>query len=243
FLIHDPKTHQVIGMAMITRDITTQRAARDELESTNQRLSATMSALVESQRALQGILDYSPNAIVIKTLDGRYTTVNNAFCAITRLDPEEARGRYDADLFPSPLAQRLRANDERAIDSRESIVTEESLERDGDRRVFVVTKFPLFDTANRIFALASIWTEITQRKRDEEALREAAADMGTAQRVAHVGSWQWDLRNDDVQWSEELYRIFGLDPSHAEKRPSILAANTSPLTEESRQHLQSIVDK
>lgn len=242
FLIRDPTTQQLIGMATITRDISTQKAQRDALEQTNERLSETMAALAESQRFLQGILDYSPNAIVIKTTDGRYTMVNNAFAAITQVGPDRARGRCDADLFPAPLAQRLRANDERALTSRQSVVTEESLGTDDDRRVFVVTKFPLFDNANAILALGSIWTEITQRKHDEEALRQAATDLRVAQRVAHVGSWQWDLRTNQAQWSEELYRIFGLDPSRSEP-PLILTATVSPLTEESRRRLRAAVDK
>jgi PAS domain-containing protein len=79
FLIREPVTRRVIGMATITRDISTQKAQRDALEKTNQRLTATMRELAESQRFLRGVLDYSPNAIVIKNLDGRYVIVNKGF--------------------------------------------------------------------------------------------------------------------------------------------------------------------
>jgi PAS domain S-box-containing protein len=170
FLIRDPETGGVIGMGTITRDISAQKAQRDELEKANQRLAATMRELAESQRFLQGVLDYSPNAIVIKALDGRYLLVNNGFRAITRHG--EARGRRDDELFPTALAQRLQANDAKALATRQAVATEELVELDGDRRAFLVTKFPLFDDANTILALCSIWTDITklkelQRLRDE----------------------------------------------------------------------------
>ena len=49
--------------------------------------------------------------------------------------------------------------------------------------------------------------------RATEELRAAAALMTDAQRVANFGSWEWRVREDDVSWSEQLYRIFGLDPA------------------------------
>ena len=48
------------------------------------------------------------------------------------------------------------------------------------------------------------------RRRMEEALQESEAGLKQAQRLAHVGSWQWDLRNGTFQFSDELRRIYGL---------------------------------
>jgi PAS domain S-box-containing protein len=55
-------------------------------------------------------------------------------------------------------------------------------------------------------------TDISVRKRAEEALRQNQEKLKEAQRIAHVGSWQLDLMTNHVVWSEELYRIFGLNP-------------------------------
>ena len=41
-------------------------------------------------------------------------------------------------------------------------------------------------------------------------LQESKARLEEAQRVAHVGHWEWDLETDVVVWSDETYRIFGL---------------------------------
>jgi len=54
--------------------------------------------------------------------------------------------------------------------------------------------------------------DITDRKQVEQALRQSEAELIEAQRLANVGSWRWDPRTDTVTWSEELYRIAGLDP-------------------------------
>ena len=55
--------------------------------------------------------------------------------------------------------------------------------------------------------------DITERKLAEQALRESEAALTEAQRLANVGSWQWDVQTDTVTWSEQLYRIAGIDPS------------------------------
>ncbi|WP_292433422.1 PAS domain S-box protein [Methylobacter sp.] len=54
--------------------------------------------------------------------------------------------------------------------------------------------------------------DISVRKKAEEALRQSQAALQEAQRIAHVGSWQLDLTTNHVVWSEELYRILGMNP-------------------------------
>ena len=55
--------------------------------------------------------------------------------------------------------------------------------------------------------------DVTERKKSEATLRLRDTEFAEAQRLAQVGSWQWDPATDTVIWSEELYRIVGRDPS------------------------------
>jgi len=55
-------------------------------------------------------------------------------------------------------------------------------------------------------------SEITQRKQAEIALRASEASLANAQRIARLGSWDWDITNGTLHWSDEIYRIFGLLP-------------------------------
>ena len=54
----------------------------------------------------------------------------------------------------------------------------------------------------------------TLRKRAaaERGLRESQRSLAEAQRVAHIGSWEWDFASDSIQWSDEFGRIFGIEP-------------------------------
>jgi PAS domain S-box-containing protein len=61
-------------------------------------------------------------------------------------------------------------------------------------------------------ANAQLQGEISERKLVEEALRESQERMKRAQEISHLGSWELDLLNNRLAWSDEVYRIFGLQP-------------------------------
>ncbi|MGI9069263.1 MAG: PAS domain S-box protein [Pyrinomonadaceae bacterium] len=54
--------------------------------------------------------------------------------------------------------------------------------------------------------------DITEQKRAEKRLRQSERQLAEAQRTAHLGSWSWDLKGEAQIWSDELYRIYGLQP-------------------------------
>ena len=60
-----------------------------------------------------------------------------------------------------------------------------------------------------------IGLDITDRKQAEEARRQKEVELKKTEQLAKVGAWQWDPETDTVTWSEELYRIAGLDPGQA----------------------------
>jgi PAS domain S-box-containing protein len=73
--------------------------------------------------------------------------------------------------------------------------------------------------------------DITDRKLAEQQLNmslqrleESEAHLKRAQQVSHMGSWQWDIEPDVVHWSEEIFRVFGVDPESF--KPSFAAILT-----------------
>lgn len=79
----------------------------------------------------------------------------------------------------------------------------------GTRWLMVVGR-TLRDTAGHPVRVSGLSIDITERKRAEEALRASQADLTRAQAVGHIGSWRLNMRSNEVTWSAENYRIFGI---------------------------------
>jgi PAS domain S-box-containing protein len=92
---------------------------------------------------------------------------------------------------------------------------------DGSVKHVRVTAHPSRDSAGNLEFVGAV-TDVSKH-RDAEAviqerereLQENTAKFEEAQRVAHVGYWEWDLRTDQVIWSHETYRIYGLHPQES----------------------------
>lgn len=90
------------------------------------------------------------------------------------------------------------------------------LRLDGQVRHIESKAEAVFDNAGQLLQLFGTAKDITKRKIAEEKLRKSEANLIAAQRIAHVGIWEFDVRSQQITWSEEKFRIFGLDPSKPE---------------------------
>jgi PAS domain S-box-containing protein len=101
--------------------------------------------------------------------------------------------------------------------------------------------------SDKILGIATVTRDMSAVKqaRDElEAVKErwhnATLKLAEAQRVAHVGSWSYDVASGHVEWSDELFRIFGRDPGGPVPR----IRGPEPIyTPESRRAVEHAVDK
>ena len=62
-------------------------------------------------------------------------------------------------------------------------------------------------------ASAELEQEIAERRRAEEGLIESQMQLAEAQELTMLGSWSWDVENDRIQWSDQMFRIYGVDQS------------------------------
>jgi PAS domain S-box-containing protein len=130
-------------------------------------------ALHQSERLIHAVLDHSPNISFLKDVQGRYLFVNRQFERALNVDRQQIEGKTDHDIFPAQQAAAFRNNDLRVIEARAPLEFEEATLQQGGLHTSIVQKFPLFDTNGNVFAIAGVATDITERKRAEQALRHS----------------------------------------------------------------------
>lgn len=91
--------------------------------------------------------------------------------------------------------------------------------------------------ADMAFGIAALRSR-TERKRAEDLLRKREAELSESQRVAHIGSWDWDATTDSIWWSDEYRRVYGVDP---DTPPPNYAEHLKAYTPESAERLDRAV--
>jgi PAS domain S-box-containing protein len=122
---------------------------------------------------LEDIIDNSPALIYVSDIEGKIKLANNKFAKIFQLDKREIIGKYRQEIMPVVIAEQHRNNDIEVIKLKKSIdIEEENIEADG-KHFYISQKFPLFDTNGVIHGVGGISTDITAKKRAEEALTKS----------------------------------------------------------------------
>ena len=154
----------VFGIVGINRDITEQEKAREAVRQTEHRM--------------QEIVDNSPSPMYAKAVDGRYLMVNRRYEELFGLKSEDVVGKTDADIIGDPeLARRLQKNDRLVVTRGEPVQFDEVLNFKDGEHAYVSMKFPMRDLDGEIYAVGGISTDITERKKAEQALQELNQEL------------------------------------------------------------------
>jgi PAS domain S-box-containing protein len=168
----------------------------------------------EVNNLLASIVESSDNAILSKTKDGIINSWNKAAEKVYGYNAEEVIGKSFRILIPSEIKDEfdyiLKAIREgRLIERHETI----RLRKDGRRINVSITISPIKDEDGNILGASSIADDITQDKILEYEHKKREKQLLEAQQIAHLGYWELDIITRDLIWSEELYKIYGLNSS------------------------------
>jgi PAS domain S-box-containing protein len=126
---------------------------------------------------LLALIDNTSAVIYMRDLNGRYMVVNREYERLFHLRREEIVGLTDYDLFPRDVADSFRTNDLWAASTGGPVQMEEVAPGEDGPHTYITVKFPLLDSAGQPYAVAGISTDITDRKRAEEQVRQLNAEL------------------------------------------------------------------
>lgn len=171
--------------------------------------------LKRSQVLLEAIVENMPAMVFLKRADDlRFELFNRAGERMLGYDRADLLGKNDRDLFPAEQADFFMRKDSEVLSSRRLLeIPEEPVKTaDGAEKWLHTLKIGLYDEDGEPSHLLGISVDITAHKRAEDALIESEAKLADAQRMAHLGHWHLDLVKNELKWSDEIFRIFEIDP-------------------------------
>jgi len=182
-------------------------------------LGQTRGELRRSREQLQAVIDHGPSVIVVKDLDGRYLLVNREHERLFGVRQEDVLGRRDGDLFAAAVAERLRAGDRAVLEGARPATVEEVLPVAGEERTFMATRFALRDADGAPYAICAIATDVTERRRAEEALRASERRTRAILDGAQDAFVSIDVEGRITDWNPEAERTFGHPRAEVVGRP------------------------
>ena len=154
-----------------------------ELEALNDELRADIAQrqhvereLRESQASLQALLDHTTAIIYLMDHENRFLLINRQFEQLFHVTKAQVVGQPLEAVFAEDIATAFRANNLQVLAAGMAQEFEEQAPRDDGLHTYLSIKVPLCDATGSPYALCGISTDITERKRVEEALRAALTE-------------------------------------------------------------------
>jgi diguanylate cyclase (GGDEF)-like protein/PAS domain S-box-containing protein len=192
--------------------------------------------LAESQRKMESLLDNLPGMFYRcrNNADWEMLFISDGCYRLTGYEPEELLGgkgvTYGSIIHPDDR-QWIWETIQKKTASGQPFQFEYRIRRkDGSERWVWEQGRVVPENGPQEAVLEGLILDVTARRQAQESLRESEARFRRAQRIAHVGSWEFDLQRGIVWASEEACRIYGLEEQQQEER-SIAAVQKIPLPE------------
>ena len=171
-------------------------------------------ALRESEERFRRIFTDGPLGMGVVDEALRLMNVNATLCSMFGYTEEELLGRTVPEfLHPDDFGREAERTGQLFRGEIPSFTIEQRfLKKNGETIWGRMTASTICDAEGHVLYGLGMLEDITERKRAEEALRASQTNLAEAQRIAHLGSWDWHIANNTVKGSDELRRIFGLAP-------------------------------
>jgi PAS domain S-box-containing protein len=165
----------------------------------------------EALLLFRNLLDQSNDALFVNDpATGRFLMVNDTACRNLGYSSDELLSLRTIDIETNFPDQRSWDAHVGQVRSRGALIVEGVQRRNDGAPLPVEVNVTYMTLGDRDYMVA-LARDVSERKSAEQALRTSEERLSKAQRMAHVGNWEWDLATNHLWWSEEVYRIYGVD--------------------------------
>jgi PAS domain S-box-containing protein len=197
-------------------------------------------ALANSERRFQALLDGCPVGVAQNGIDGRFEYVNSGFCNIVGYSAEELSQRtWQQITHPDDLQSDLsRAKLVLSGDMPHYTIEKRYIRKDGSPVWVSMFGNFIFDDQRRPIQGVAVVVDITARRLADVALQESRQRLLLAHDAAGLGSFDWNIRLDSATWDSRARELWGLAPD----TPVTLATALAGIHPDDRQGMRAAID-
>lgn len=169
--------------------------------------------LKESEKKFRTLVESSADGISLLDLKGNILFSNRRNAQMIGVDSEnEMIGRSIFSLVGKKYHEMFEKLNDQFLETGYLRNVETEIVRNDGSTFWAELNLSLMrdENNNPSYIMDSI-RDISERKQAEEKLRESEIELKRAQMVSHVGNWVWNIQRNSLEWSDEMYRIFGID--------------------------------
>jgi diguanylate cyclase (GGDEF)-like protein/PAS domain S-box-containing protein len=206
-------TDYVLKNNLVRLPAAVERALQEAKERSARRQAEE--EIARQRTFLRQVIDLDRNRIFAKDREGRFTLVNQAQADFYGCSVEDVLGKIYRDINPhaEETEQARKADLEVMNTLREVFIPEQRLtDAEGRVRWFQTVKQPLLSADGKVNMVLGVATEITERKRNEEALRESEYRLDLALEASNLATWEWNLATRELRFSRHWWPILGYQP-------------------------------
>jgi len=165
----------------------------------------------DSPEGIQAMLNALPALVGYWDKDLRNRMANDAYIEFFGQSPQEMRGTHIRDLLGPDLYEQNLPYIEGALTGERQLFHREIPTPSGEVRYTQASYIPDI-VEGEVRGFFVMVTDITEQRRIEEEIEHSRARLAEAERVARMGSWEWDISDNRLVCSEGLYAVYGLEP-------------------------------
>ncbi len=165
------------GHWLLVNDYRTQDGGTVTVRTDITELKRRERAMVEGQARLNAILDNAPATIYLKDTEGRFILINRQYEKRFNVTNQGIRGKTVYGLGPKDMCDSIAAHEREVLAARAAVEKEEKWDGVDGVRTYSVIKFPVLDQSGVPTAICGIETDISERKRADEALAASEASL------------------------------------------------------------------
>ncbi len=176
-------------------------------------LHTAVQALRASEIRYRSVVEDLPILLCRNRADGTIEFVNDAYCDYFGKPREALVGNNLLDLIPPEKREQFKQRF-MSLNASNPLMTHEHevIDAQGNLRWQRWTNRAICNALGDVITLQAFGEDITERKQAEQALIRQQRELAEAQEQAHLGSFVWNMTTDEIRWSDEIFRLFGLDP-------------------------------